>query len=81
MVHINTVHKVSEMEDNRGNRKVFSIAFVAKKSGELIRCDQCICTSSYNENRTRNIKLLKSKQTRKIRDCLIVEFNGQKVFL
>jgi hypothetical protein len=80
MIHLNVIHIISEQEDSYGNRHEFSFKYVSKSTGDIISCDRAICTSSNNERRTRNIKMV-SGEIRKLRDILFIEFNNEKVCL
>lgn len=51
------------------------------KNGELIEFKSVVGLKSAHYAGTRNVKSLASGEIRKIRDCLIYEINGQKVFL
>lgn len=51
------------------------------KTGELQEYKNCIGLKSAHYKGTRNIKMLTSGEIRKIRDVLIYEINGLKVFL
>lgn len=57
----------------------FSIQFVAA-SGELVKVDECSCTSFHSSGKTMNIKL-PNGQFRKVNRKTVTAFNGKEVFL
>ena len=54
---------------------------VLKKTGEVMRLDNCVGLKFDKYKGTRRVKLLDSGQIRMIRDCLILRINGMDVFL
>lgn len=70
-----------EQKDEHGKRAPFSMKFVKSSTGEVVAVKQAVLTSSYEGNRTYNIKFLPSGQIRKIRQLSIMEFNGIKVYV
>lgn len=70
-----------ERTDNKKRRVPFSMDFVKQSSGEIVHVDEAICTSTYSENRTANIKFAKSNEVRKINMLGIIKFNGEEVFV
>ena len=50
-------------------------------TGEIVEGKECICTSSFDKNKTQNIKFVNSGQVRKIRNLSIIEFNWEEVFI
>lgn len=74
MIHIDDVRA------NLNSKKECDIVFV-KKSGEVVRAKNIVCTSSFYQNNTFNILFLQSREVRKIHALLIIQFNGQEVFL
>jgi len=81
MIHISKLHILMEKKDQNGRRLPFSLKFVKASTGEVVTINQAVLTSSYEGNRTYNIKLLPSGQVRKIRQLSVVEFEGEKVYL
>ncbi len=59
---------------------VFSLTFVSA-SGELVKAENCQCTSFHSSGKTMNIKLAGSGLIRKVNRKTITNFNGQEVFL
>lgn len=51
------------------------------KTGKIIHLKNAIGLKYDHISGTRNVKLLDSRQIRKIRDCLIFEINNMNVFL
>ena len=58
----------------------FSLAFVAA-SGELVKVDECRCTSWHSSGKTMIVLLPASGLVRKVNRKAITNFNGQEVFL
>lgn len=75
------IWEIMERKDDRGNSVPFSLTFVKKSSGELVKIDSCICTSIHSKGNTLNIKLPNENSPKTIRKVLIVEFNGASVYL
>ena len=73
MIHLS---KVLVLMDSKSP---FSLSFVKKSTGEIIEVKEAVSTSSSFENRTHNIQFTESNQIRKIKNILIVGFNGLKV--
>ncbi|MBN2747354.1 MAG: hypothetical protein JXR34_11570 [Bacteroidales bacterium] len=77
MIHVSAINTITE-----GAAKEIPFSFKAiTKKGELLEGDNCVCTSSNNKRKTRNIKFLDSEEIRTIHDIQIIEFNGKEVFL
>lgn len=70
-----------EKKDPNGRRLPFSLKFVKASTGEVVTIKQAVLTSSYEGNRTYNLKLLPSGQIRKIRQLSVVEIEGEKVYM
>lgn len=73
MLHISMIHTLVEKGE-------FSLKFVAK-SGAIVSCPRCICTSFHSSGRTLNLKFCDSGEIRKVRRVSITAFNGQEVAL
>lgn len=58
----------------------FSLQFVAA-NGELVKVDECRCTSFHSSGKTMNIRIASSGQIRKVNRKTITAFNGKEVFL
>ena len=58
----------------------FSIQFVAA-SGELVKVDECSCTSFHSSGKTMNILIAASGLVRKVNRKTVTAFNGKEVFL
>lgn len=54
---------------------------VCRRNGQILELRQCRSLRYDFLSGTRRIKILASRQIRTVRDCLIVEINGQEVFL
>jgi hypothetical protein len=74
MIHIAKVRKLLSPD------VPFSLKFW-KKNGEIVEASNVICTSTYFQNDTANLKFQDSEQFRKIRVSSIFEFNGEEVCL
>lgn len=81
MISINAVYSLMEQKESNGLHKEFSFAYVSKSTGEIIRSDKAICTSSHFSSRTINVKFLNSGEIRKLRNVLMIEFNEQPIIL
>lgn len=80
MLHVSKILTVAQRKDGRGIPVPFEFKAVTL-GGDMIEGVNCIATSSFNENRTINIKWLDSGEFRKLRLVSFIEFNGQEVFL
>ena len=80
MIHRSKIVPIMERKGADGKPVPFSIKFRKLSTGETIEAENAICTSSYYQNGTVNIRFA-NKETRKIKVCLITEFNGQEVYL
>jgi hypothetical protein len=74
MIHI------AQVREELAKHQPVSLQFI-KKNGDLIQADNVVCTSSYFENDTVNLKFLDSEEFRKIHVCQIIELNGEEVCL
>jgi len=72
MIHISQVRKLLMTHDP------CNLHFW-KRNGDTVKADNVICTSSFFENDTVNLKFLNSKEFRKIRVISIFKFNDQEV--
>lgn len=81
MIHVSRLHLLMEQKDAYGKRAPFAMKFVKAGTGEVVKVKQAVMTSSYEGNRTYNIKFLPSGQIRKIRQLSIIEFNQEKVYV
>ncbi|MDA3906509.1 MAG: hypothetical protein PF484_10585 [Bacteroidales bacterium] len=77
MIHVSAINSITE---GAAKGKPFSFKAITK-AGELLAGENCICTSSNFERKTRNIKFLDSEEIRTIHDIQLIEFNGKEVFL
>ena len=75
MIHISKLNILTEKKDQNGELVPFSFKAVTL-NGAILSGTNCICTSSHNSSRTRNIKFLDSGEFRKIRNISFIEFNG-----
>jgi len=74
MIHIGKVRKILNTHDP------LSIKYW-KRNGEIVSAQNVVCTSSYFENDTVNLKHLNSDEFRKVRVLTIFELNGEEVCL
>jgi len=80
MIHIGRLPQLIERLGKDRRRIPFSCEVIVK-SGERIKIDECVCTSTYNESRTANLMLLPSMEVRTVYMIGIVRFNGEEVFI
>lgn len=81
MIHVSRLHILMEQKDSQGRRAPFSMKFVKASTGEIVHVKEAVMTSSYEGNRTYNLKFIPSGQIRKIRQLSIIEFNREKVYI
>jgi hypothetical protein len=81
MIHVSEIYKLVEKENSKMPDIVFNLKFIKASTGEIITAKNVVCTSSYFHGQTRNIKFLDSGEIRKIHDHLIIEINGEEVFV
>jgi len=74
MIHVSKIFEVVQCHDT------FSLSWVSS-SGELVKVDECRCTSFFSGGKTMNVLLPQSKMVRKVNRLTIVELNGQEVFI
>jgi len=80
MIHSSKLIPLMERKDPKGKPVPFSIKFRKKSTGELVTAKNVTCTSTFYQEGRVNI-LFPNKEIRRILLCLIVEFNGQEVFI
>ena len=80
MIHISKLNILTEKKDPSGEPVPFDFIAVSAK-GEIIKGVNCIVTSSYYHNSTRNIKFLPSGEFRKIRNLGFIEINNVEITL
>ncbi len=80
-IHISEVYKLIQETDEKGKPKPFSIVFVKRSSGEIRKVESCTLTSFHTKGSTINILYPNDITPHTIRKCLIIEFNGKKVYL
>lgn len=80
MIHIRAIYSLIEQEDAQGNRPVFAFKYITK-AGEVIVCEQAVCSSSNFDRRTINVRMILSEETRTLNNIGLIEFNGQEVIL
>ena len=81
MLHWSSIYNVVEKKDGKGIPVEFSLVFIKISTGDLVKVDHCVCTSSHFRPRTINIKCLPSEEIRKVRCCSIIELNGVEVYI
>lgn len=74
MLHLSDARKIIESGDP------FSVSFI-KKDGELVHANNVVCTSSYHNGNTFNLKFLDSNEFRKIKAVLIINISGEEIYL
>lgn len=62
------------------SKQSFSLWWVSS-SGELVKADNCRCTSFHSSGKTMNIRLNGSGLIRKVNRKTVTNFNGQEVFV
>jgi uncharacterized protein YjfI (DUF2170 family) len=80
MIHKSKLQVLMERVDKHHKRVLFSIVYV-KENGEKIIINSAVCTSTFNENDTANIKLLPSHEVRTVSIMGIIRFNDEEVFV
>lgn len=60
--------------------KTFALSWVSAK-GELVKADECVCTSFHSSGKTMNVRLVASGLVRKVNRKTITAINGEEVFL
>jgi|WetSurMetagenome_2_1015567.scaffolds.fasta_scaffold1564625_2 hypothetical protein len=81
MLHWSSIYNVIEQVDSKGMHVEFSIVFAKRSTGEWVKGDRCVCTSSYFRPRTINVRFVESEEIRTIRCCSIKEINGVEVYI
>jgi hypothetical protein len=77
MLHYTKISAAIRKNEN-GEPKRFSFTAIAKSTGEIIRGEDCVCTSDYVH--TVNVKW-PSGEIRKLYKILFIEINGNKIFI
>lgn len=80
-IHWSKLWELMEQRDEYGNPKTFQITFAKKSTGEIVKVPSCTCTSIHAKGSTLNILYAGEVDPKKIRKCLILEFNGMSVYL
>jgi len=80
MIHIGRLPQLMERSDKHKKRVPFSCEVVTA-SGERIKVDECVCTSTFSQNRTANIMFLPSMEVRKVYLIGFVRFNDEEVYV
>lgn len=66
--------------DAAGRSVEFSISFVKKSTGEIAKYPKAVLTSFHSAGNTVNIMQCGETAPRKIRRCLVIEFNNAIVY-
>jgi hypothetical protein len=74
MIHINQVRSILK------SKQPFS-CLVWKKNGDILRYNDVVCTSTFFENDTANLKFIQSGQVRKVIIITIFEINDEEVII
>ena len=80
MIHISKIHQIALRKDKTGKPLPFSFDYVKASTGEVIRVENAVMTSSHHSG-TMNVKILSSGQVRKITTALIILFNNSPVYM
>lgn len=80
MIHIGRLPQLMERLDKNRRRIPFSCEVIVK-SGERIKVEECVCTSTYSADRTANLMFLPSMEVRTVYLIGIVRFNDEEVFI
>lgn len=64
-----------------GAPKPFSLTYVKRSTGEVVTYPAAVLTSFHSKGSTINVLPIGEIKPRKIRRCLILRFNGLKVYL
>lgn len=75
MLHLDKVRSILNSHE-----PIDSIVFY-KMNGELVIAENVVCTSSYHKGNTFKIKWLNSFSFRDVKAFLIIELNGEEVYL
>ena len=81
MLHYSRIVNIMERKGPDRMPVPFSLVYVKRSDGKIMKVQEAVITSSFHGNRFVNIMFLTSKEIRKIRRILIIEFNGEKVFI
>jgi hypothetical protein len=76
MLHYNKIQVLVTKRDKRGKPVPFSLEAVSKNSGDIIRGEGCICTSTFVK--TINVQW-PSGEVRKLRKILFLKINDQEI--
>jgi len=74
MIHISVVRSI--LKDG----KPFNCR-IWKKNGEIMNCDNVVCTSSNFKRNTANLLFVESREVRKVRVICIFEINDEEVII
>lgn len=80
MIHISKLNILTEKKDATGQPVPFSFKAITT-DGRIISGENCIVTSSYSHNSSRNVKWLDSTAFRKLRNVGFIELNGVEITL
>ncbi len=77
---MNRIHwsEMLKLMEKGGNHQ---LKFVKKKTGEIVNVEDCTISSIHTKGSTINILIDGEQHPKTIRKCLIVEFNGKRVYL
>lgn len=80
-IHASRLCEIMERSDQNGQPTIFSVEFVKRSTGQVVRYEKAVMTSMHAAGTTVNIREIGAVEPRKIRRCLIIRFNDAKVFL
>ena len=75
MMHINTARKMIL------SGQPFSCRVWKATTGEVLNYENVVCTSSYFDNNTFNVKFIESGSIRKVRMISLFEINDIEIFI
>lgn len=80
MLHFSKIPQIASRKDGKNKPIPFSFQYVKVNTGEIIRVDRAVMTSSFHQG-TMNVRILSSGQIRKVIIPLIIEFNNSPVYM
>lgn len=80
-IHWSEMFKQMEVHGENGSAGRHQLRYVKKSTGEIVNFPECTITSIHAKGSTVNILVLGDTHPKTIRKCLIIEFNGQQVYI
>lgn len=81
LIHWSKIWDIMHRRDAKGNLIPFQMKFAKQSTGEIKEYPACYLTSFHSKGGTINVIEEGALRPRKIRRCLIVEFNHHKTYL